>query len=1031
MEYRFKIQPYQTNAVESVADVFRGQPYVRREEYRHDLGKKDHDLELTSTAYRNHELELDDAALLANIQMIQNRFNLPKDEKLVKAVLGKKRLSVPALDVEMETGTGKTYCYIKTMFELHARYGWSKFMVVVPGIAIREGVKKSFEMTVAHFMEHYGQKARFFVYDSHNLSLLDAYSSDSGLNVIIINMQAFSSSLKEGAKNKESRIIYDRRDEFGTRRPIDVIAANRPIVILDEPQKLRGNATLEGLAQFTPLFLLNYSATHADQHNVVYSLDALDAYNKKLVKKIQVKGVLANKLVGGSAYMYLSRILISANEQPLARLELEVMLGKTGIIRRKMMILQAGDDLFKASGDLMQYNKDFVITEVNPITNQVSLRNGVVLTVGETYGDQTEAGIRRVQIQETILSHLEKEAELFHKGIKTLSLFFIDEVKKYRDYDENGSPVPGEYARIFEEEYRNILNERADLFEDADYAAYLRRDPVEKIHNGYFSVDKKNGRCVNSETKRGSDISDDVSAYDLILKNKERLLNPDEPVRFIFSHSALREGWDNPNVFQICTLKHSDAIVARRQEVGRGLRLAVDKNGVRMDAETLGLEDVHRLNRLTVIANESYASFTEALQRETQETLRKRPKSLGTELLTGLTMTRMQEDGSFVKVVLEQREAERLHIWLQDHELVDRQDKPTEKMRERVQSGQLPPLPAQLAGLENSVLLLMKEATNGCDLSKWVENGSESQARENELNENFNKQEFKELWRRINHKYNYTVHFDSDELIEKAVAILNSNQFHVSGATYTVTQGDISSELLEKLGDFNDTTTKTRYLKSAGGNARYDVVGQIAKAAMLTRRTVVNILKRLKSDKLGLLAKNPEQFIRKASELIVQEKATMIVEHISYNRLDGEYDKNIFTVNVNSVTRERLYKAKKHIQPYVVVDGLVELNMAKEMDAANEVCVYAKLPAGKNGFQIPTPVGHYSPDWAIVFNSDDKVKHVFFIAETKGSMNTMQLRSVEAAKIQCATKLFNEISTEDVRYYQVTDYQTLLNIVQG
>ncbi len=506
-------------------------------------------------------MELDARQLLENIRKVQRESNIPLSDKLAFT----NGLGACSLDIEMETGTGKTYVYIKTMFELNKLYGWSKFIVVVPSIAIREGVAKSFSMLEDHFMEYYGRKARYFVYDSGNLNRLDSFSSDGGIHVMIINTQAFAASLKEGGRSKESRIIYSRRDEFGSRRPIDVIAANRPIVIMDEPQKMEGEATQTGLKRFMPLFVLNYSATHKTKHNTVYALDALDAYQKKLVKRIQVKGFELKNLQGTNTYLYIDSIVLSKKEPPMVRIELEVK--RNGGIRRESRKLAYGDDLFVVS-ELNQY-KGYVISDINPFRNTVTFLNGVTLHKGEVVGDVSELALQRVQIRETIRSHFEKERELFGKGIKTLSLFFIDEVAKYKSYDEQGNEVKGVFQQIFEEEYTNLLNENLSLFDDA-YQAYLRRFSVQEIHNGYFSIDKKSGHAIDSKTGRKSDLSDDISAYDLILKNKERLLSFDEPTRFIFSHSALREGWDNPE--RVPNMHAASQQLGSEQAAGSGAR---------------------------------------------------------------------------------------------------------------------------------------------------------------------------------------------------------------------------------------------------------------------------------------------------------------------------------------------------------------------------------------------------------------------------------------------------------------------------
>jgi len=596
MKFKFKIQQYQTDAVNSVIDVFAGQPFAERVSYIRDKGitKKDQYMQMsifneanpsndhTPLGFANARLVLSPEQLLRNIRNVQARNNIKQSDSLVN------HLGACSLDVEMETGTGKTYVYIKTIFELNKRYGWSKFIVVVPSIAIREGVYKTFQITQDHFMEHYKKKARCFIYNSKNLSALDNFSTSSGINVMIINIQAFNTSMKEVARSKEARRIYEKLDDFGSRRPIDVIKANHPILILDEPQKMGGEKTQKALANFNPLFCINYSATHVKHHNLVYVLDAVDAYNKKLVKKIEVKGFEVKNLRGTDRYLFLESIIISPTKPPKAKIEIEIK--HKNSFSRDIRILEIGDDLYCESNEMEQY-RGYRISDIDPISGTVTFTNGVVLSRGEVIGDVSEKDLRRIQIRETIISHFEKEKYLFEMGIKTLSLFFIDEVAKYRKYNETGEEVSSEYGELFEQEYKNVLNDYI-TFEDTPYIRYLKSIDPSKTHTGYFSIDK-HGRKVDSPTKRGSDESDDVSAYELILRDKERLLSFHEPVRFIFSHSALREGWDNPNVFQICTLKHGGSSPThKRQEVGRGLRLCVNQKGERMDSDLYG-DSVH------------------------------------------------------------------------------------------------------------------------------------------------------------------------------------------------------------------------------------------------------------------------------------------------------------------------------------------------------------------------------------------------------------------------------------------------------
>ena len=1003
MKFKFKIQQYQTDAVERTVEVFAGQPSVDSLAYRRDLGKRaatlyDDELEM---GYRNSEVQLTSSQLLENIHKAQAAGDIKLSSCLAPSI------GACSLDIEMETGTGKTYVYIKTMFELNKRYGWSKFIIVVPSIAIREGVGKSFRMLEDHFMEHYGKKARWFIYDSSRLKSLDDFSSDAGINVMIINTQAFAASLKEGAKNKESRIIYSKRDDFASRRPIDVIAANRPIIIMDEPQKMEGEATQTALKRFMPLFILNYSATHKTKHNTVYALDALDAYNKKLVKKIQVKGFEVKNLKGTSSYLYIDSIILSKTEPPMVKIDLEVQTA-TGI-RRKSMKFGKGDKLQAASG-LAQY-EGFDISEINPYTDTITFLNGITLRKGEVFGDSDELAMQRVQIRETIVSHFEKERELFARGIKTLSLFFIDEVTKYKSYGDDGEVVQGVFWKIFEEEYINILNENLSLF-DPEYQQYLHRFDVSEIHNGYFSIDKK-GRSVNSEVKRGRDTSDDISAYDLILKNKERLLSFDEPTRFIFSHSALREGWDNPNVFQICTLRHANSATAKRQEVGRGLRICVDADGNRMDFETLG-ENIHELNKLTVIANESYSDFVGDLQRETRDVLRNRPTKADEAYFTG-KLVFFGDD----KHTITAEEANSIRAYLWENDYIDDKGQVTEQYKTDLAEGNLAPMSRKMAPMADGIQLLIRALYDeSVAIDNMFEDGNATVVKENKLNGNFARDEFQALWREINHKYAYTVHYNSQELIEKSALHINA-ELEVNQLRYVVVTGEQDS--VDAFG--STTSTSKRVGTVSTSTVKYDLVGEIARGATLTRRTVVEILKKLNPAKLAMFQNNPEEFIRNVIKIIKEQKATMIVEHISYNLIEGQYDSTIFTQEKSSQSISKAYPAQKHIMDYVFSDSDRERNFASALDGASEVCVYAKLP---RSFKIPTPVGNYAPDWAIAFNKGS-VKHIFFIAETKGSMDSMELRGVEKAKIQCAKKLFNSVSTSNVRYHEVTSYQELMN----
>ena len=1039
MKFRFKIQQYQTDAVDSVVRAFKGQPYSDGVSYRRDLGEVkpvfapvDQQIslfppdqismdEVDDTGYLNEMLQLTDEQLLKNIRDVQ------QDNEIYQSASLAKGLGRCTLDVEMETGTGKTYVYIKTMFELNKRYGWSKFIVVVPSIAIREGVKKSFEITVDHFMEHYGKKARFFIYSSANLNQLDSFSADSGINVMIINTQAFAASLKEDGRSKEARIIYSKRDEFQSRRPIDVIAANRPIIIMDEPQKMGGDVTQKALKSFNPLFTLNYSATHKERHNLIYVLDALDAYNKRLVKRIEVKGFEVKNFRGTDGYLYLESFILSPKQPPKVRVELEIRYNKS--INRETRQLTVGDNLYFISGEMEQY-RGFSVSQIDPIDGTVTFTNGDIIHKGEVIGDVSESDMRRVQIRETIISHFQKEAQLFHKGIKTLSLFFIDEVAHYRQYDADGNEALGEFGRIFEEEYVSVMNGYRTLI-DPEYVAYLDGIDVHATHRGYFSIDKKTGRAIDSQLKRGSEFSDDISAYDLILKNKERLLSFEEPTRFIFSHSALREGWDNPNVFQICTLKHGgDSTTQKRQEVGRGLRLCVNQAGERMDAETVGA-DVHVLNTLTVIASEGYADFVAALQDETRAVLYDRPRKASIEYFEGKNV--IMANGSTAKI--NASDARKIYQYLVRNNYVDEDDGITQDYRDDVAADRLKPLPEGLQPIGESIHKLVQAIFDDKVLKEMFADGNKTPAPENPLNDRFYKKEFQNLWTAINHKYAYTVDFDSDELIRKAVAVINSELF-VSQLQYTVSvagqKASISGDEMRTGNSFEAAKTHTETLKHAEtSQVKYDLVGKIAEGTVLTRRSAAAILKGINPAKFYMFRNNPEEFISKVIRLIKEQKATMIVEHITYDQIEGSYDSSIFTAEKHGKTFDQAFHADKAIQDYVFTDGTaedsVERRFVKSLDGSQDVFIYAKLP---RGFSIPTPVGHYSPDWAIVFH-EGVVRHIYFVAETKGTMDSLNLRPIEKAKIDCAKKLFTTLSNGMVTYDHVDDFQQLMNKVMA
>lgn len=1028
MKLKFKVQPYQTNAVDAVVDCFAGQPMSIGLRYRIDPGK-DVQTSAFDEGFKNEDIRLPDGALLTNIQDVQKRQNLPLSKGLDEFTETDRKGQVKAkpksykpgaklnLDIEMETGTGKTYCYIKTIFEMNKRYGWSKFIIMVPSIAIREGVYKSLQITADHFTESYGKKARFFVYNSKRLHELESFSSDAGINVMIINIQAFN------ARGADNRRIYDELDDFQSRRPIDVISSNRPILILDEPQKMEGAATLEALPKFNPLMILRYSATHRTNHLKIHRLDALDAYNQKLVKKIAVRGIQTRGLAGTNAYLYLEGIEIS-KKAPVARIEMETKL-QSGEIKRQLKRLELGRDLFVESGDLDQY-RGFTISQIDAHQDNVEFTNGTVLYAGEATGDVNESDIRRIQIRETIKSHLDKEKQLFAQGIKVLSLFFIDEVVKYRDYDRDDTN--GEYARVFEEEYNRLKEEYLSelAIDNVDYRKYLAGIEASATHNGYFSIDKKTNRLKNpTAAARGENagLSDDVDAYDLILRDKERLLSFAEPTRFIFSHSALREGWDNPNVFVMCMLKHSDNTISRRQEVGRGLRISVDEHGDRMDLPAI----VHDINVLTVVASESYKDFVAGLQTEIAESLSARPRKATEEFFTGKVLA--TETGT---VEVTPQMAKQIYRYLLKYDYTDDSDSITDDYHAAKEAGALAELPDDLKPYAEQIVELIDSVFDDSKLPR-IDDGRKPKT--NPLNDNFSKKEFQALWSRINRRAIYRVDFESGELTRKAINTLNT-QLRVTPLQYKVESGvqkaGITDEQLKTGQSFGLEESQTEYGGPVHSEVKYDLIGKIAENVQLTRKTVADILVGIEVSVFGQFKLNPEHFIAEASRLIKEQKATAIIEQLCYDAVEGRYDADIFTAAQKGQDFSRATgKLKNHVYDYCITDSKVERQFVENLDTSSEVVVYAKLP---RGFLIPTPVGDYNPDWAISF-TQGSVKHIYFVAETKGSMSSMKLREIERTKIECARKFFTElndrIDDDKVRYDVVTDYAKLMDLVSG
>ena len=1016
MKLQFKHQKFQADAAKAVVDVFAGQPYLTPT-YMMDRGTGIFQIGMNEeddlTGWRNQPLvpELSKRMILEQIQEIQRIYQITPSQKLEGEGYN--------LTIEMETGVGKTYTYIKTMFELNKHYGWSKFIVVVPSIAIREGVYKSFEVTQEHFAEEYGKKIRFFIYNSAQLTEIDRFASDNSINVMIINSQAFN------ARGKDARRIYMKLDEFRSRRPIDIIAKTNPVLIIDEPQSVEGKQTKERLREFHPLLTLRYSATHKSDsiYNMIYRLDAMEAYNKRLVKKIAVKGIAESGSTATESYVYLQSINLSKAD-PTATIQFDYK-GTSGI-RKVTKTVSIGFNLYDQSNGMEEYHNNFVVKSIDGRDDSVEFLNGIKIYAGDVIGKVSEEQLRRIQIRETILSHIERERQLYYKGIKVLSLFFIDEVAHYKQYDETGESKNGIFADMFEEEYRDIVeNLQMGIGEEA-YFHYLNSISAESTHAGYFSIDKK-GKMVNSKVGRRETTTDDVDAYDLIMKNKELLLDRDpkrSPVRFIFSHSALREGWDNPNVFQICTLKQSGSDVRKRQEVGRGLRLCVNQDGERQDANVLG-NDVHNINILTVIASESYDSFAKGLQSEIAEAVADRPRAITVDLFVGKVI----KDSSGHEQVIDKDIADAIMYDLIINRYIDKKGALTDKYYEEKANGTLQ-VAEEVADCAASVVEIIGSIYDPKTMQP--ENARSNNVELHVDEEKIAMPEFKALWSKINAKSVYIVDFDTDELVQKAIASLDA-KLRVAKIFFKVESGVMeeikSKEALESGAAFIKETsasygTQTRI--SVNSSVKYDLVGKLVEETKLTRKDIIAILRGIQKPVFEQFKDNPEEFIIKAAALINDEKATAIIQHITYDVLDERYGTEVFTdPTIRGKLGVNAMKAKKHLYDHVVFDSTNERDFAAELDTNTDVAVYVKLP---DGFYISTPVGHYNPDWAIAFY-EGKVKHIYFVAETKGSMSSMQLRLIEESKIHCAREHFKAISSDSVVYDVVDSYQSLLNKV--
>ena len=967
---------YQQQAIASVVDLFRGQTPMQTNftvsAYSGQIGIFD-----TKNGIGNR-LELDEEEILKNLQEIQLRNGLPQT-KVLKA-------GGYDFDIEMETGTGKTYVYLRTIFELHKNYGFSKFIIVVPSIAIKEGVYKSLEITKEHFKELYDNTIyNYFVYDSNKLEQVRSFAVSDNIEIMVINIDAFRKSFTDPTKESKANIIHRANDRLNGMKPIELIQETRPIVIIDEPQSVDTTPKAkEAIKSLNPLCTLRYSATHVEKHNLIYRLDAVDSYNLGLVKQIEVAG-FTTKDYHNNAYLKL--LSVDNKKSPItAKIEMDVK-DKKGEVKRKAVIVKRGDDLYDKSNGRDVY-EGYIVSEIyceegNEYVAFTSKPD--ILRIGKPIGDVDDMAIKEQQIRKTIEEHLNKELVLNKMGIKVLSLFFIDRVANYRYYDENGNPQKGIYAKLFEKHYNELIRlpKYNTLFKDIDLDT-----AAEEVHNGYFSTDKKG---VYKDTSGST--TDDEDAYTLIMKDKERLLSFDTKLRFIFSHSALREGWDNPNVFQICTLNETKSEVKKRQEIGRGLRLCVNQDGERQYGFSI--------NTLTVMANESYEEFAEALQKEYETENGIRFGIVETHLFANIPVK--HEDGS-VKY-LGQEASEAIFKGFLDNGYIDEKGKVQDKLKIAIKENKLI-VPEEYESVRTEITALARKVCSGLNIKNNNDKKTVKLNKQVYLNP-----EFKELWDRIKYKTTYSVEFDSEKLISECCNEMQRS-LSVSSAKliYTKAGLDISAG-----GVVAEESDRYAVVLDNLQNNLPDIIAYLQNETNLTRKTIAEIL--LRSKTLHLFKKNPQRYMEQVAQIITAKMRHMIVDGIKYTKIgdDEYYAQELFEAEeLTGYLYKNMMESKKSVYEYVVYDSANEESFAKSFEDNERVKLYAKLPGW---FTIPTPLGSYNPDWAVLIEADGKDK-LYFVLETKADTTFDALRPTESAKIKCGKKHFealgNEVTFEDV-----------------
>ena len=962
---------YQQEAISAVVDLFKGQTPKQSNftvSASAQIGMLD-----TNNGIGNH-LELIDEEILENLQAVQLRNGIPQTMKLKKGEYN--------FTIEMETGTGKTYVYLRTIFELNKRYGLTKFIIVVPSLAIKEGVNKSIEIMSDEFKGLYDNVIfNSFVYDSSKLEQVRSFAVSDNIEIMVINIDAFRKSFNDPEKENKANIIHRQNDRLNGMRPIELIKETNPIVIIDEPQSVDTTPkSKEAIASLNPLCTLRYSATHVEKHNMIYKLDAVDAFDLELVKQIEVAS-FESRDYHNNAYL---KLISVNNKKSLITARIEIDAFKNGKVTRKTVTVKSGDDLSSAKLGNRDIYEGYIVNEIycekdNEYVDFTS--NNDILYIGKAIGDIDDLVIKEQQIRKTIEEHLDKELILNPKGIKVLSLFFIDRVANYRYYDEEGKPQKGVYAKLFEKHYNDLIKRPKynSLFKEIDTDI-----PADGVHNGYFSQDKKRGWKDTS----GNTAADD-EAYRLIMTDKEKLLSFKSKLRFIFSHSALREGWDNPNVFQICTLNETRSEVKKRQEIGRGLRLCVNQNGERIHGFSV--------NTLTVMANESYEEFADKLQKEYETDQKIKFGVIETHSFANIPVK--QDDGAFA--YLGQAASEAIYKHFEQLEYIDSKGKIQDKLKKDIISGNVD-IPQEFESHKASVIAVCKKASGKLNIKP---SGDRQKVNLNKAI--YLSDDFKALWDRIKYKTTYAVDFDSKKLIEECrIALAQELNISSPKLIYTKAKADIN------IGGVGVTETDRRGVIAKDIRETLpDIITYMQNETNLTRRTIADIL--IESKTLNAFKKNPQKYMEEATKIIVRKMRNFIIDGIKYTKIGDDecYAQELFeTEELYGYLSHNMIESSRSVFEYVVFDSQNEEEFARRFENNDSVKCYAKLP---DWFKISTPLGSYNPDWAVLIEKDGEQK-LYFVLETKANIQLEFLRPAEHDKIMCGHKHFEALGNDTV-----------------